>query len=228
MSMGTSSPVGKTFFCIDLDRTLFDTERGANRMITIAEKEDPTLGTFFKEYRTAYAGFGVAISFYDTIVERAGEAVAQRVARQYVAEGDEGLLLPQARNFMTALAEAVGKDWGILTYGSDSGQRLKIDAVGISTIATLVTNEPHKGQLITSWIASDGFRLPREYGGGIYQRVVLVDDRLQSFEGLPDGAVGYWLTEEVTALDEIPMPRHVIAVKTLDDVLRHEHIAPYN
>lgn len=220
--MGMSDHINNTFYCVDLDRTLFDTEKGADLMIAIAAAEDPRLGELFQANRAAYIGFGVGLSFYDTIVERAGETAAAAVASMYILKGGEQLLLPGAKAFLGALKQRAPSRVGILTYGSQRGQRLKVAAAHLSAVPLLVTDQPHKGELMTDWKTSYGFELPEAYGKQRVERVVLIDDRPQSFEGLPEGAAGYWLAGDVTALDEVPLPAGVVTVKSLTEVLKHE------
>ena len=77
---------------------------------------------------------------------------------------------------------------------------------------------------MASWWQGDEFVLPSEYGSVRASRLVLVDDRLQSFEGMPSHGAGYWLTNELAnPFDELPMPPLVTRVATLHEVIDREN-----
>lgn len=132
------------------------------------------------------------------------------------------MLNPGARELMAWLEERE-IPYGTLTYGEEMWQRLKLQAAGLSDMLCLITDDKRKGDIVQSWKNSEGkFELPRELGGGIYDKLVLVDDKAVSFDDFPSlPSHGYWV---LSTRHELPsqsgeVPGNVKRVESLNDLL---------
>ena len=215
----------KTFYLIDLDRTLLDTDHASQALIDIVAAEDQAAAERVSSHLQETARFGSQYSLHDSLGTVLGTEWRDRVEARFMAQREinQSLLLPGARQIL-AFIESDRSTGGILTFGSLPGQTMKIKAVGLDDVPYLVTQQPYKGRLIAEWHRSDGgFLLPAVYGAVLADELILVDDRELSFDGLPEGALGYWVSEEVpSALDAVPLPDRVRPMKNLEAVMNAE------
>jgi phosphoserine phosphatase len=217
------------FFIIDFDRTLADSDK---------------LLEAFIEVTTEY------IAIPREQIEAANRDVRQRgdsfdtagYVRDHLNEMDRGeewdtlekefihrlrarlpeLLLAGASELLEWL-RARGSSYGILTYGNPLWQHMKLSATGFNHEQRIVMEHKHKGRLISSWQQSDGsFVLPQEFGGGVADAIVMLDDKAVSFEDFPAvPSRGYWICDPT---HELPsqrgtVPANVQRCNTLSDAL---------
>jgi len=106
------------------------------------------------------------------------------------------LLNPGAKELMEHLALSE-HEYGILTYGSLRWQEFKLRASRLDRVPYLVTGQKEKGSLIASWQQPNGeFIIPGQLlahseQSALSPSVILVDDKPDSFIGLPLGVRGY-------------------------------------
>lgn len=193
----------RLFQCIDLDRTLFDTSRFAKALTGEYDVFYPGMGAqlddrFENSYKREKTYF-----LLRELRERQGddhfEAMVQKVVRQL---GASSLILTgvDERLAQADILTSVRPSWGIFTYGDEIDQRMKADIIGFAAAPFLLTNSPDKGKTMSTWLQDDGtFLLPEEYGGHRVDIVTLEDDKLSAFYHLPNGAYGFWLTQDTDA-----------------------------
>ena len=212
-----------TFYLIDLDRTLFDTVSAAQAWMNLVEKEDADIARYIHSQVDEALRTMTSFSIRNTIVERGGEALAQKVDRAFIEYGAiHNLRLEGADALIEFATRNDQSSAGILTFGSPDGQLLKVKVAGLDHIPALVTDQQHKGELIRSWQKDGSYHLPAEYGSVTADNIVFVDDRVFSFEGLPEDVVGYWLTHDFSVLDEVGFPENVTPVGHLQAVIEAE------
>lgn len=101
-------------------------------------------------------------------------------------------LLPGAIELLSFLQQKTISH-GILTYGQANWQRAKILATGLADLPAVITEHTDKGALIASWRqASGAYQLPPELGGQFVEQIMLIDDKIYSFDGLPADALGLY------------------------------------
>ena len=186
----------KTFYALDLDRTLLDTVKAADLFRSVVAEHDVVLAETLAQEVEDYSLRGKSFSMRDFIAERAGEPVTAEIEAKFIkVAATHNLLNAGAKELIAFIETLPDADFGILTYGSPSGQMMKIRAAGLASIRHLVTSEAFKGQQISSWRTQDGFySLPEPLGGGRAATVVLVDDKSFSFQGLASDCRGYWVS----------------------------------
>jgi len=211
------------FYIFDLDRTLFDTVKGSELLVSLIKERSEEAAAEAVSRIHDLTVVGASFSIRDLLVEIVGESVTKEVYASFesMVEGDM-LLLDGARDVM-AFASENSLGWGILTYGSPEGQRLKLQAIGLDGSAYMITDKRDKGELLRTWRQDNGqFVLPAAFGGVTVDEIVFVDDRLFSFDGLPEGVVGYWIAPELSVMDSIEHPRAVVPVPNLRAVIAAE------
>lgn len=213
----------KTFYILDLDRTIFDTIGASDVLIGLVAAHSEELAHHIRTQIDEYNQIGASFAIRDVIVEQVGEEQALQIEKAFIEEGGRrSLLLPGAEALMHFIDQQQGSRTGILTYGSVKGQTMKIIAAGLHAAPFMITQQKHKGELIASWRQTDGYHVPDELGGGVVDQIVFVDDRIFSFEGLPDDVEGYWITQELAVLDAVEHAANVHPVRTLFEVIERE------
>ena len=209
-----------TFYLLDLDRTLLDTEKSANLLRTVVAQHSPALAVELARNVEDYSLLGESFSMRDFIVEKVGEAEATEIERRFIAAASgQDLLNVGARELMAYIRSLSDATFGILTYGLLGGQTMKIRAAGMADVPSLVTSETFKGEQISSWRGEDGvYHLPEELGGGMATTIAFVDDKPFSFKGLTADCRGYWVKSLYDAGKE-KLPSYITPVETLLEII---------
>lgn len=212
-----------TYYILDLDRTLLDTHAAADMMRDATSWSNASLAGELTQKIEDSSLFGEGFSLRDFIVEKVGEEGLVAIEAKYrELMLNKDVLMPGARELMEFIQSLPDTNFGILTYGSPTGQSLKIEASGLGAIPYLVTQETFKGDLITSWRIQPGmYQLPEELGGKTTSQIVFVDDKPFSFKGLAADCRGYWVKSVFDAGME-NLPSYVVPVENLDAVITLE------
>jgi phosphoserine phosphatase len=135
-----------------------------------------------------------------------------------VASQDYDYLMPGARELIDLLTSR-RQNFGVITYGGAVWQQVKMQAAGIDSIPHIITSQKNKGLLISEWV-EDGC-VPNELECVPFDNVVLVDDKVVSFNGFPSSrAIGYQVRTGVDiVVDETLLPENVVSVESLYDVI---------
>ncbi len=205
----------KLFQVIDLDRVLFDTEKFANALTDELHRTKPVLAEKLRaSFEAAYAK-EETFFLLRVLREMMGDQFEIFVKKVVDAHGGGGAFLLPGASERLSFADTITKarpSAGILTYGDEIDQRMKLRIAGLSDVPTLLSPTPNKTDVLRSWQRSDGeFQLPEEFGGQIVARLTLEDDKLRAFDTTPDGVVGIWINEVSTA----EAPQHIARVHGL-------------
>ncbi len=130
---------------------------------------------------------------------------------------------PHAKQLLDRL-DAKSAHYGILTFGGLQWQTLKLRVAGLLHVPHMIVSNKAKGQLIASWQQSDGgFIVPVPLAGNQavrVERLVLVDDKPLSFEGIPKEVVGVCVGPQATEAELAELPRNVTRVKDMGQAAR--------
>lgn len=182
--------MNKLFVLLDFDRTLADTNQlkaDFDQLLEQGLERQAALAEFSRTHPATDSG------------------------QRYLLPGAADLLI-----FLQQQAREQAIGYGILTYGQVDWQRAKLAATGLLTVPTMITDRTDKGALITSWHQAGSYQLPVELGGGQVERVVLIDDKVYSFEGLPADALGLYCGQD----NQAELPVNVQTVSSLSEVQR--------
>ena len=213
-----------TYYLLDLDRTIFNTEKSTQVMRGVVALYDADLATALEQRFEEYTLLGESFSMRDFIVEHIGEEQMVRIESKYHEMArEQDLFNPGAKELLEYVRAKEATEVGILTYGSPLGQAMKINAAtGLEGIPFLVTAETYKGAQIASWRQDDDlYHMPEELGGASVKTLVFVDDKPFSFKGLPIDCVGYLVKSMYDAGIE-KLPINVTVVSDLSEVVAAE------
>lgn len=195
------------FQLVDLDRVIFDTAKFASTLTAEIHRADPELGDSLQaQVEAAYQReetFFLLRYLRHTHGDAWFDELVQKVIKQH---GREAFILPGVHERLAHI-DNLGDDAmrvGIITYGDDIDQHMKIRLIGLQHVPIYIADTPDKAWLIRSWQLPDGtFQLPEEFGGQVVSNVTLEDDKLRAFDSLPDGAYGVWITQYEDAEDRL-------------------------
>lgn len=216
----------RRFYLLDLDFTLFKTREASMILIDEVSRQYPDVARLIEARLEEYAITGVSFAIRDQIVGQIGEQHMQTIENRYIERAQAtNVLFDGAHEIMHFISEH-GSRYAILTYGSVRGQTMKIRAAKLDHVPFLVTDHKMKGELIASWLQDGVFMIPEQLGGGEADEVVLVDDRVFSFKGLPEQTRGYWVQTGPVRYEPVEAaPDMVVTAGTLHDVIVAERRA---
>ncbi len=215
----------REYYLLDFDRCLADTDKlaevffdkvGAHTGIT---KDQLDLAR--RDVELSGGSFDAVAYIQDKLESSGDSQIFELIERDFIdSVRADDYLLPGARELLQKLENL---QHGIMTYGGERWQRMKIAAVALDNVAALITATPKKGQLIASWQQSDStFKLPRELNSNdqAFGSVVLIDDKAVSFRELPSNAKGYQVLPSGNVLPSQAgdLPGNVTRVETLHDI----------
>lgn len=222
------------FFVLDFDRTLGSTvllyELFQEIVESVVDNEAVRRLDSVRHAVEDDGGSFDSITYVQDILASAGKADSwQQIEDEFITRAHQsGFLEPGAERLINYL-DTHHYSYGIVTYGGESWQRLKIRAVGLDGIPAIVTKTQGKGELIASWCQVDGrYEVPGSLNRNgeplTVESIVLIDDNALNFEGLPSDAVGYYI-QNTTTRDRsnqltAPIPRHIRTVPGLNGVIR--------
>lgn len=216
-----------TFYIVDFDRTLADSDKLLEVFIEVANQyiELPIeqVMKIDADVKAKGDSFDTAKYVRDNLSAQDKLDQWERLEKQFIHECRSlNMLLPGANELLEYLNKHHYRH-GILTYGNPLWQHLKLTASGFNHVRRIVTVNKHKGVFISSWQQDDGaFRLPQEYGGGVAERIVLIDDKAASFDSFPgEPSYGYQVLDTAHALPAQlgEVPRNVTHVSSLYQVI---------
>lgn len=182
----------QTFYCIDLDRTTFDTSLFCDITVALVREHDAVLADDLDKAINDNLFFGATFLMRDMLIERMGVELTEAIEeRRRILVQDVPLKIAGTDTLLNAIARTESAAGGILTFGILDRQMVKVRLAGLEGYPMFVTDNKHKGSLISSWWNGSIFELPEDYGGVTADEIVLVDDHAGSFDGLPAHARGY-------------------------------------
>lgn len=228
----------KTFYSLDLDRFILNTELATDYYIDIVTRHNPSVGKLAAEALKASEDSGHSFdvrSFVAGLISPDDLKKIDDDYSEYVKDID--LLNDGARDLLEYTA---GYARGVLTYGNPETQLRKMADAGIlGEVPYLVTPNPAKGEEFSSWKMPDGrysvpigrFVVPLVQTATdrpssiIVDRVVHGDDKPASFDGKPDDMEGYLYRDPskvVLPSQTGEAPSGVVEVASLKDIVRIE------
>lgn len=215
------------FQVIDLDRTLFDTSKFAKLITDEVNKLHPGVGSDLdQKFEDAYKNDTTFFMLRHLREEMGDTAFEQMVQEVVMREGVDSLLMPGAKERLLFAHEVSDSlpAWGILTYGDEIDQLMKLQLVGLQEAPTLILSTPNKSEAIHTWQNDDGtFTLPAVFGGATVDSITLEDDKLRAFIGMPENVTGIWMvnTQNKDQLRSESLPSNVKPVDSLYESIQY-------
>lgn len=181
------------FYALDFDRCLGNTEKLYKLLVqSLGEVYDQDAVHVLKAVREDVEASGGSFDVMDHLA-RLGYDVDEVVRHFLDAEVDTDTLYePGAREFLDALSKS-GLPFAIVTYGGSEWQLAKLARMNMLHIPHLILSKSRKGSIISGWQNDEGdFTIPEDlYGPMFASNIILVDDKAQAFDELPDSSRGY-------------------------------------
>lgn len=221
-----------TFYAIDFDRCLSDNDKLDAIFDSLLNEQDSIDGEALRLDRETFEAGGGSFDVVDALQKQLSEYDLKLFLETFVERCQtKDLLLPGAKELIDKL-KSNNKHFGIVSYGGDKWQSIKIHAAGLNYIPALITDHKRKGEIIESWQQSDKtFLVPVSLMVAdeniAFKTVVLMDDKATAFSGLPAEARGYWVQSLFSPLltsQKGSIPRNVRAVKGLEQVIQAESL----
>ena len=195
------------FQVLDFDRTLFDTSAFAKALTDEIDRTEPGMGTELdRQFEEAYSREETFFILRHLRQVKGDDWLETLVERIVAKNGAESFMLPYARERL-AFADTVSSlrpAWGILTYGDEIDQLMKLRIAGLHDAPLVIAPTPDKGEILASWVDGDGrFTLPAAFGGETVDRISFEDDKLRAFVGAPKNVRGIWITQFGDATERI-------------------------
>lgn len=198
-----------TFYILDLDRTLANTEKLYTVLDTVLERDTNIKPSqLYEERATAEAeghSFSVVGRLRQLLSEDSNEVDWPQVQQAFIAEARRAdMFEPHAAELLHILDERE-LPYGIITYGNETWQIAKIEASGLKEVPHLVTRIKEKGQLLAGWKHSENlFVIPpamtRNFKPLIVDSLVFLDDKAVSFKNIPTGVRGVFVRSPIRKL----------------------------
>lgn len=224
------SDILETFYAIDFDRCLSDTNRLNDIFYAVVGRYKEIDVDRLKQKRKEVEEPG---GTYDqTVLLRELLSTDQLVEllEAFQAEAKQyGVLTAGSAELLGAI-EARGFAFGIVSYGSIAWQSAKIKASGLEQLPSMIIDHKEKGKVIAQWQQPDKtFVIPAGlFLDGISRRaktVVLIDDKASAFPGLPKEARGYWMqstTEPLLPSQVGTVPENVKIAHGMHEIVTFE------
>ncbi len=187
----------KTFFVLDLDRCLLDLDETMGHYSEFITRHHPAIGNRLDRACRVAELNSDSFDVYKYLAMELGEAAIEELNELFISAVENEDLLNRGVGELTDRLALSEHDYGIMTHGSLKWQTLKLRASGLDRVPHIITGQREKGSLIASWQQPGGeFMVPNQllsqFGqSAIFSSVILVDDKPDSFTGLPSGARGY-------------------------------------
>jgi len=217
----------ETFYVVDFDRTLADSDKLLEVFMTVSEQHlaipREEIEKVDRDVKARGDTLDIVHYVRDQLAARDESVEWEEVEKQFIHESRGlNMLLPGAAELLDFLSSNNYR-YGILTYGSPMWQRMKITASGFKYIPHIITESKEKGRFISHWQQEDQtFLIPKELGGGSAKTIVLIDDKADSFIGFPaHHSQGYWVLDPAHELpaQQGSVPATVVRYPNLHDLL---------
>jgi hypothetical protein len=209
-----------TLYVIDLDRCLLDTRKAQYLLESVADMPGP-----MRVARERTEAEGGSFNTLGYLREFTDPTRFNEITRQFLERAkDKNLFEPGAVALLDAI-EKRGLTYMIMTYGGLEWQTMKLDAVGLGDQPYKIIDVKGKGRVLAECYDVDRgvyvmTHIENLSEGIEAQSVVLIDDKVRSFEDLPEKEKGIHVLpespeHEVSNQTEGVLPGNVRTVRGL-------------
>ncbi len=217
------------FYVLDFDRCLGRTEKfQALLEETITNEGVVDLGMIqyaHQEVKKTGGSFDTAAYVRQVLKDRRLDVnrIWGKIETDFVeAAKKEDMFEPGAKRLLEML-KTKDAHFGIVTFGGYDWQTAKLRAAGLLAVPYIVTSYKEKGRMIAGWQQKDKqFLIPEELspsGALIAKKIVLVDDKPVSFEGIPPEVMGLCVSPTATPDRLSTLPASVEVVPSMTRVV---------
>ena len=224
------------FYALDFDRTLGATSVILAQFITYLSRADPYLGMIIMNKQEQVESSGGSFDVVTALQGSIDPKILQNYMDTFASTQRSTSLLTDGALVLINAIQGSNHHVGILTFGGKQWQEMKLRVATLEQYDRMIVAEKgKKALLIASWYDQDQkkYQLPDEFGGGLVDEVVLVDDKAVEFSGLPeDGSVRGYLFRDIStpllpsqqSMSAGDLPIGVIAITSLEEVVKKEDL----
>lgn len=211
-SEATPAPekIHKVGFVLDFDRTIGDVDVALARLYSAVSMAGIDTKVI-EEARIAAKNVGASFN----PMEHVPHELHSQVSEHFLATEGPSLLYPDAKEFIDRLTQKEIPH-EVVSTGDTLWQALKIGASGYDGPITIIDN-PYKGRYISESRTNSGI-----YDLGARARnIILIDDKADAFQGLPQDCKGYFIQRSEAKLknQEGKLPPHVATIRSLNEIV---------
>lgn len=206
----------------DMDGTLTDTKLVVVLLGRACLDEDISVEPLLKLV-DSYSSLGISYNAW-SYVEKYGPDVAEAVKGRFLEySNDNSILYDDARDYLDFLEEVLITNI-IMTKGDQTWQEIKLKAARLDQFPHQIIDDDSKGNVIKSWRTASGqlYIVPREILGASAPSVILSENNLSDFKGLPDDCSGYLVARDDkknSALQAKNLPPNIKIVRNLLEII---------
>jgi hypothetical protein len=219
------------FYAIDFDRCLSDTPKLDEVFYQLAREYSKLDVEELIKARRAIEDQGESFDQVGALSERLTASEMSDFFGEFIKRAsNQEVLSAGARQLMEALKRN-NKPFSIVSYGDMRWQSIKIEASGLWSVPTLITDHKRKAEVVASWQQADkSFLIPKDLNPDKMsaKQIVLLDDKAIAFSGLPAEARGYWVQPSIGELlpaQKGEVPDNVRTVRGLLEVVTLENLS---
>ena len=217
---------------LDFDLSLFKTYDFAETLESYYVSQGVDLSRLVYEQ-------GTAPDLLALIEEAAGHSIdvdvsaIEKFALERFGKSPHDYIQPDAFPLLHALEAERDTDAAILTRGGERSQRVKLAfaarAIGEMDTTIISVDEPPKGELIAGWYENGAYHYLHHGEQHSAPNVILVDDKIGDFVGLPanKSATGMWVQRRAVSERERLLHRdlnrsghHIFAINGLQHAIQ--------
>lgn len=220
----------KTFYVLDFDRTLADTDALFRVFESVLDEHGIDL-VQLKEVRRREEAPGNSfetVSYLRKQFAENGTRSWATIKRQFIAEARTHDVLESGARELLAKLDSQSIPYGILTFGDEAWQLAKLEAADCLSIPHIVTQIKEKSTILKSWKQENSpFLIPSALlsnGQARYAKtIVFLDDKAVSFQNIPEGVRGIHVVSPsgmVLPSQKGVLPDRVVSVKGLSEAIK--------
>jgi hypothetical protein len=193
----------KRFYLLDLDRCLLNVDKTFDLFVEVLTKNSSITEKDIRIARLKIETSGDSFDVWSFVKkELFDNKVISKITDEFISIGkSQDLLNIGAYQLIKYLNGQPKTQFGIVTYGSQAWQRLKLEASGLYKYPHLIIEHKYKGKLVKSWLKARRFSIPYELTNGeliATDEIVLIDDKKDAFLELPEMARGYLVISQAS------------------------------
>jgi len=189
----------KTYFVLDFDRTIGNTDKFNELLEYVISEETNIKIEFLRHARFKAEAEGQsfdAIAYLHQYLKEIDSSLTWiDIQQKYISTiQKEDMLEPNAGELLKIL-DKKQLQYGFITYGNEAWQLAKIEGANLLSVPHLVTHIQEKGIILTGWKQDTGeFLLPpalsKTFESFVASTIVFLDDKAASFNNIPEGVIG--------------------------------------
>jgi hypothetical protein len=221
-----------TFFMLDFDRTLGNTDKFSEVLEKVIEEETNLTADFLRHAELQAEANGESfdtIQYLRNYLKETNNPLSwSDLERTFIIRAQQEDTLEVGAAKLLRILDEKNIRFGIITYGNEAWQLAKIEGANLLDVPRVVTRIKEKGNILTGWKQETGeFLIPplltKEFKPLLVTTIVFLDDKAVSFTNMPEGVIGLRVRppEGIKLLaQQGPLPAGIIEVEGIEGAIK--------